>query len=316
MNIGILESEEFSEAAIKSLLQIGKVSFYNKKLSLTSFLKDISILFVRLKYNINKDFLDYSAKLRFICSPTTGLNHIDLKEIERRNIKLISLKGSYRFLSNIRATPEHTFGLVLSLIRNYKSAFLNVENRGWDRDRYKGTELFKNKIGIIGFGRVGKLLAKFFKIFGAIVYFYDIREIKTKYGAIFVESLPELINNSNIVILSASYSDSYRNFFNKNLIDLLKDKYFINTSRGELIEEKYLISKIEKNYFKGIALDVIANEQGKNNLEKLVSLTNDRNFILTPHIAGLTYESLNKAEEFIAYKLLKQINLAGDEIDS
>ncbi len=95
---------------------------------------------------------------------------------------------------------------------------------------------------------------------------------------------------------------------NLKFIDLLKDKYFINTSRGELLNENYLIKKIEENHFKGIALDVISNEtQKKNNLDKFISLRKNRNFILTPHIAGLTYESIHKTEEFIVRKLMEEI---------
>ena len=123
-----------------------------------------------------------------------------------------------------------------------------------------------------------------------------------------MNTIKELIKKSNIVIICVAYNLENHGFFKKEYIDLLKNKYVINTSRGELVDEDYLVEKIEENHFKGIALDVIANEiQKKNNLGKFISLTKNKNFILTPHIAGLTYESIHKTEEFLVKKLMEEI---------
>lgn len=188
-------------------------------------------------------------------------------------------------------------------------SFLNLGNKKWDRYKYWGQELFENNIGIIGFGRVGKLLAKYFKCFGANVFFYDIDPgIKSKDNSTRVNSIKRLIEVSNIILLCVSYSPENNEFFNKKYIDLLENKFFINTSRGELIDEDYLMKKIEENHFKGIALDVISNEtEMNNNLNNFVKLTEKRNFILTPHIAGLTLDSVHKTEDFIVRKLKEMI---------
>jgi len=308
MQIGILEKKDFSIEAIKNLKKIGKVSFFNNK-NLDTFLKDKDIIFIRLKYFIGKDFLNLAQKLKVICTPTTGLNHLDLKEIEKRNIKIVSLKGEYKFLSEIRATPEHAFGLTLSLLKNYNKAFLNRNNNDWNRDILKGFEIFKKNVGIIGFGRVGKILSKYFLSFGASVYFYDVdKKIKERGGVKSINSLNNLIKKSDIVLLCVNYSEKNDKFFNKKHIDLLKDKYFINISRGELIDENYLLKRIGDDYFKGIALDVIVNENGNNNLNKFLKLTKNRNFILTLHIGGATYESMHKTENFITIKLWEYLN--------
>jgi len=232
------------------------------------------------------------------------LNHIDLEECEKKQIEIVSLKSEYNFLSTIRATPEHTIGLVLSLLRNYKEAFLSDNNPHWDREKYKGFELYENSVGIVGFGRVGKILAKYFKAFGAKIYFNDIDDsIQEIHGAIKLSTHEDVINKSNIVILSASYTESNHQFFDKKKIGLLENKYFINTARGELVDEEYLITKIDQNFFKGIAIDVIQNEQSNNNLDKLLKLAEANNLIVTPHIAGATYSSMHRTEEFIVNKL-------------
>ncbi len=304
MQIGRLEPKDFSQKALDELSIIGNVSlFKNEKLDV--FLLSKKIIFIRLGYFIDKSFLNMSKSLEYICTPTTGLNHIDLIECESRGIKVVSLKGEYKFLSTIRATPEHTFGLVLSLLRNYKNAFLSQANRSWDRERYKGLELYENNIGIIGFGRVGKILSKYFDAFNSIVYFYDIdSHICTVNNAKKTNSLTELISRSNVIIMSASFCKNNFKFFNKKYIDLLENKYFINTSRGELVDEDYLIKKIEEGFLNGVAIDVIQNEQVvNNNLNKFLNLSDIRNIIITPHISGATYSSMHRTEEFIVNKL-------------
>lgn len=308
MQIGILEKKDFSPKAIGMLRKMGRVEFFEGGNS-GKFFKDKEIIFVRLKYFIGKEMLNQAKKLKYICSPTTGLNHLDLAEIKKRNIAVLSLKGENKFLSNVRATPEHTFGLLLALLRNYKKAFLNKKNTVWNRDKFKGYEIFRKSVGIIGFGRIGKILAKYLHAFGAKVFFYDADD-KTKpcYGAAKMKNLDSLIRKCDVLLLCASFSEKNKKFFNKKHIDLLKNKYFINTARGELIEEEYLIKKIKENYFKGVALDVISNETGKNNLNKFINLVENRNFILTPHISGATSESMHDTEEFLAEKLKKKLS--------
>ncbi|MBT5492485.1 hypothetical protein HOK00_09785 [bacterium] len=307
VQIGILETKDFSKKALDKLSSIGNVELFKNK-DLNSFLEDKEIVFIRLEYFIDKVFLYKAKKLKYICTPTTGLNHIDLEECKERDIKIISLKGEYDFLSTIRATPEHTFGLVLSLLRNYKTAFLSHNNSEWNREKYKGFELYENSVGIIGFGRVGKILAKYFEAFNTKVYFYDIDDSMQEINnAIKITSINELIEKSNIIILSASYSEDNHQFFDKKYIDLLENKYFINTARGELVDEDYLIQKIEKDFFKGLAIDVIQNEQSENNLDKLLKLAENRNCIITPHIAGATYGSMYRTEEFIVKKLKEDV---------
>lgn len=308
MQIGIFEHKDFSRKALEILNPIGTLSLYTGQ-DQSEFLSNKEVLFVRLATRIDDCVLQKATKLKFICSPTTGLNHIDLRACADRGIQIVSLKGESAFLSQIRATPEHTIGLTLSLIRNYKAAFLGQNNHQWDRDRFKGDELYGNSVGIIGFGRVGKILARYLEAFDANVTFYDIDDsINEIYNAKRLSHVAELITTSNIVILTASYSESNSYFIGKTYIDLLKQKYFVNTARGELVDERYLIAKIKEKWFKGVALDVIESEQSVNRLREILEHTTTTNLIVTPHIAGATYSSMYKTEEFIARKLVQLID--------
>lgn len=303
MQIGIVEPQDFSLRALTLLSELGNISKFESG-KIEDFLVDKEIIFVRLNYYFDTHILSNANKLKYICSPTTGLNHLDLDYLKKNKIKVISLKGEFDFLSDIRATSEHTFGLILSLLRNYKNA-ISISKEKFNRELYKGDEIFNNSIGIIGFGRLGKLLAKYIEAFNGNTFFYDTdSSIKEIYGAKRLDSVEELISNCNVILLCASYELTSNKFFNKAYIDLLKDKFFVNTSRGELIDEKYLLKKVKENFFKGIAIDVLRDEsKDKNNLDEFLSVDKSINFIITPHIAGATFTSMKRTEEFIAKKL-------------
>ncbi len=308
MKIGVLEPENFSALAAKELLAIGSVHFFEGGNTKT-FISDKEILFVRLNYFLNAAFLNEAKHLKYICSPTTGINHLDMEYLQERNVKVLLLKGESEFLKTIRATPEHTFGLALALLRNYKSAFLSTSNPQWDRDKYKGVELYENKCGIIGMGRVGEILSNYLNAFGAKVFYYDIDEKVENAQAEKIQSLNDLIDECEILFLCANYNAESPIVLGKEELLRMKHKFFINTARGELLDEEALLQLIEQDHFKGIAIDVIQDESKElNRLQELLNLVKGRNLIITPHIAGATYTSMHRTEEFLVAKLKNAIN--------
>ena len=158
MNILKLEPNGFSLDAQNSK-KIGKVIDFNgpDKL-LDQILPEIDILIIRLYYQVDKKFINKAKKLKFIVSPTTGLDHIDINHAKEKNIEIVSLKNKKKFLKNIHATPEHSWALLLSLVRKIYPAINSVKFGLWDRDKFKGKELNDNDIGILGYGRVVKRL--------------------------------------------------------------------------------------------------------------------------------------------------------------
>lgn len=309
MKIGVFE-ENFSELLINTLRERYVVSFFRDDYA--QFLSEIEVLFIRLKHRIDKQILDMAPNLKYICTPTTGLNHIDIQEVERREIELFSLKGETEFLNSIRATPEHTFGLALSLLRNYTNLIMDSDTDWTIRNGFQGSELSGNRAGIIGYGRVGRILAQYLDSFGCKTRYYDTKNVVNQNKNIIKESsINSLIGNSNLIFLCASYSKENENFIDKKYLDLMRGKYFINTARGELVDEENLIERINQGFFKGVALDVIANESGENNLDRFLGLVNDQNLIITPHIAGATKESMQRTDMFIVDKLEKKLNAGG-----
>jgi D-3-phosphoglycerate dehydrogenase len=305
--IGILEPSHFSAAAILELRKTGKVRLYDGG-DMRKFFKDVRAVFVRLNYQIDATILDMAKDIEYICTPTTGLNHIDLKYCRERGIRILSLKGETSFLKTIRATPEHTLGLIISLYRNYATAFLNPANNEWNREKHKGYEIYNSRIGIIGLGRVGNILSGYLLRMGASVGYYDISSKKASSALEKHSSISTLIKKSDTVVLCSSYTPETGSIVNRKEIDLLAGKYFINTARAELTDEQYLVNAAAKGSFRGIAIDVITEEQTTQKfLDKWLALTQRHNVIVTPHIGGATYTSMQRTEEFIVAKLKSEI---------
>lgn len=302
MQIGILEPDGFSPEALACLRRLGELRVYDNS-DLAVFLAPLEALFVRLAHRIDNTFLDLSPRLRWLCSPTTGHNHIDEGALVARGVRLLSLRGEREFLETIRATPEHTFGLAIALLRHYRRAFDDVACGKWDRDACRGEELYGNRVGIIGLGRVGYRLASYFSAFGAHVTWYDPADVRSLPDWQRSSDIRGLLEASRIVVLCASYPALQPPVIGRKEVDAMEGRYFINTARGELVDERALLAAVRSNWFAGVATDVIADENGGNRLAEWCSLLPGRNLIVTPHIAGATIDSMKRTELFIAEKL-------------
>jgi D-3-phosphoglycerate dehydrogenase / 2-oxoglutarate reductase len=258
---------------------------------------------VRLAHRIDSAFISQAPRLTVVCSPTTGLTHIDLDALSARGIALLSLKGETAFLEQIRATPEHVLGLTIALLRNYRVAFLDDTNTHWDRDRCRGEELYGTAVGIIGFGRVGRRVATYMAALEAKVGWYD-PHVKGADAGLRYGTVDELIAASRVVILAASYQPGAPFILGRRQIGALHGKYLINIARGELIDEDALLGVIEGGQLAGCAVDVISNELGSERRSRWLAATRHRNVIVTPHIGGATFTSMQATEEFLAEKLI------------
>ena len=308
MKIGILEPDDFSQEVILKLSQIGKVQSYHHDTKFEEFLFDKDILFIRLGYQIDNSFLNYCDNLKILCSPTTGETHIDKGALKKRDIKLISLKNHTHKLKNIRATPEHTIGLLIALFRNYRSAILHENNFHWNRMQCRGKEIFGSKIGIVGMGRVGLQLAKYLAVFGAQISYFDndtnLNIPDKKYER--STTVQELINKSEAIILCASYTSNDPPILGKELLFAMRDKFLINSARGELIDQEALFMLLEKNYFAGVAVDVLSDEATIMDNVKFRELIANKNFLVTPHIAGATASAMQMTENIIFEILISE----------
>ena len=308
----IAESDEFSKEALAALRRHFAVELAN--LNREELLQRVSrcqYLWVRLRTLIDAEIIDAAPQLKAIVTNTTGLNHIELDHAQRRGILIISLQGELNFLKTIRATAEHTIGLTLALLRKIPAAHDHVCNASWDRSAFKGREIYGKTVGIVGYGRLGKIVAGYFQALGATVIVNDrgLAAGETVDGFA-TKPLPALLSIADIVSLHVAYEPSNRRMLGASEFRAMKPgAVFINTARGELVDETALLEDLEREHLGGAALDVIDAEHGQSPVRaRLVQFARvtDR-LILTPHIGGYTDESLARTEIFLADKLLSEV---------
>ncbi len=301
----ISENERFSPKALAVLEEKARVTSADlDRASLMTAVRTANTLWIRLRHRIDREVMDAAPDLRFIVTPTTGLNHVDLAAAQARGIRVLSLKGRTEFLRRVCATAEHTVGLMLALMRGVPAAVNHVREGGWNRDPFRGRELDGKTCGIVGFGRLGRLVAGYLEVFGVRVIAADKPglEIPTS-DNVTLMPLGDLLTQADIVSLHVDYSPENHGFFGDSQFALMKPgAFFINTARGELVDEAALLHWLQSGRPGGAALDVLAGEDSggmaDHPLVRYAQTAN--NLLITPHIGGCTYESMSKTEEFMA----------------
>lgn len=282
---------------------------YSHNTSLLQILSEVDIFWFRLKHKIDKTVLSKLSRCKYLVTPVTGLDHIDVELCDSLGVKIICLQGENEFLSEVRATAEHTIGLALLLMRKYKDAIDHTLEGNWRRDLFRGNEFYGKTVGIIGYGRLGKITGDYFKSFGCNIGFFDIREKKHSQDVKKYHDLDSLLEASDIVSIHVPLDESTRGLLDATSFEKMKkEAIIINTSRGAVIDEDALLNALDNSEISGAALDVLEGEPviDDNKLLKYARLRS--NLVITPHIGGNTYESFSKTEEFIAKKLLAAVH--------
>lgn len=312
MKIVIAEPEDFSPIALKKLEEMGTVlngPFSTEGLQVACV--NAEVLMIRLKHYISEKFIEACPSLTYILTPTTGLDHIDLGAAQKGSIEVVSLKGEIDFLEDIPSTAEYSWGLMLALVRKIPQAFDDVKKGNWERDKFKSRNLNTLTLGIIGFGRVGRQIAHYAKAFNMEWRYCDTDPEKQQHPNA-VTSVEKLLENSDIVSVHIPYDDTNHIYLNKERLQYLKNgSYLINTSRGGIWDEKVIVSLLRGNTIAGVATDVLMDESFPEKREGNVLLeyaNQHSNCIITPHIAGATFDSMKITEEFIVDKFVKLLS--------
>jgi D-3-phosphoglycerate dehydrogenase len=315
IKILVSESDGFCLPAIRRLESLGELTLANlDRQALLRVIHDIDILWIRLRNYIDAQILDAAPNLKVIVTPTTGLTHIDLEQAEKRRIHILSLRGEVEFLKEIRATAEHTIGLMLALLRRIPWATEHVKAGGWERDLFRGYELFGKKVGVVGYGRLGRIVSRYLRSFDVEVLVNGSSVDSTQPDPQVTHvPLKHLLEKADMVTLHVNLTEENRGFFGSREFSTMKPgAWFINTSRGELIDERALLKSLTSGRLAGAALDVLSAEYSDCIGEtSLVSYArNHSNLLITPHIGGCTFESMEKTETFLAERLSTLINSA------
>jgi len=290
--INILIADKIDKSVIDQIKNSKFFFDYKPEITPEELLKTISnyeALVVRSRTKVTKEVIDLGHNLKIIGRVGSGLDNIDLVEIQKRKIKVINSPES-----NSEAVTELAIGLILSLLRKLSSSYSSMSQGLWLKRDFKGQELGGKKVGVIGFGHVGKSVAKILTAFGAKVDYYS-RTQKTN-------SLKYIFKHSDIITVHLPLNNATKNLINNDLLSLMKPtSFFINTSRGGVVEEKSLFKLLQEKKIAGAALDVFWQEP----LPPVSSWRKLPTVILTPHIGASTNEALEKGKKTVIDEIIK-----------
>lgn len=301
----LFSKEALDYLASRTKLECKKIS--QKKFE--SYAPKFDALLIRFNLKVSDKIIGSHSKIKSIICPTTGLDHINLGLCKKYGINIYCLRGKKNFLQNITATAELTIALLLAISRNMYPASRSVLNYKWDQEKFRGIELKDKIIGIIGFGRLGSIVAKICYSLSMNVVYYDTnKKIKsTRFAQ--KKSLNYILSNSDFISLHIPLEKKNIGFLSKKEFKKMKKNVFIiNTSRGKIINDNDLLDVLKKKYISGAALDVLSDESETNiKQNKMIKYAkkND-NLLITPHIGGATRESVIKTDFFVINEFLKK----------
>ncbi len=219
----IAEADDFSADVVERLRAFAQVDMFAVQQSeLKQVLETYDVFWFRLGFKIDETVLSENTKCKVIATPVTGIDHIDEALCAKYNIQIACLRGEREFLKEVRATAEMAIGLAMSVMRNIPRANESVKAGHWERDWFRGNELYKKTMGIIGYGRLGKIVAEYALVFGMKVVVVEPRAeaCMPTDGITFVKDLNEVAQVSDVISLHLNY--------NKKTYHLLGEAFFKN----------------------------------------------------------------------------------------
>jgi D-3-phosphoglycerate dehydrogenase len=308
-NINILHIDSNHPLLWKQLQEAGfnnHEDFTSSKEEIEAKIHDYQGIVIRSRFKIDKTFLVKATNLQFIARVGAGLESIDCEYALSKNIQLIAAPEGNR-----NAVGEHALGMLLSLFNNLNKADNEIKSGHWNRESNRGHELDGKTVGIIGYGNMGKFFAKKLRGFETEVLCYDILENVGDANAKQV-SLKEFQEKVDVVSLHIPWTPQTDKMINSTFINAFtKPFWLINTSRGKNVITADLVAALNTKKILGAGLDVLEYEklsfeslfQDGNIPEAFQYLLKAVNVILTPHIAGWTFESHEKLAQVIVDKI-------------
>lgn len=290
----------FKEGAIALGYEVDDEPLFTRAQTLAAISGYVGIA-VRTKFRIDRELIDAAPSLKFIARAGAGLDNIDEAYAQERNIALLNAPEG-----NMDAVGEHTIGLLLSLMNNFRNADQGIRDGIWDREGNRGYELKGKTVGIIGYGFMGKSFAKKLSGFEVNVIAYD--KYKTGFSDAYAKevSMEEIVKHSDVLSLHIPLTAETRQIVNEEyLLHFRKPFFFINAARGEVANTTAVLNAIKEGKILGAGLDVLETEKfpALSEQEWFTRLKASGKVLLTPHIAGWTFESYRKISEVLAEKL-------------
>lgn len=234
-----------------------------------------------------------NSDVRLINTCSTGTNHIDMEFCKIKGIKVFSLADDKNFIKQLTSTSELAFGLMISLLRNILTSHKDVMRMNWNYDHFIGRQIKDLKVGVIGYGRLGKIFCKQLNGFGADIIVIDPYIKNCKFKQLSLQKAALVVD---VFVIHIHLNSKTRNLINKKIISKMKrGSFIVNTSRGEIVNETDIVHYLSNGQLSGYACDVVSNELENIKNSIIIKNANKYNIIVTPHIGGMTSEGQKKA---------------------
>ncbi len=311
-NLKCLVVDKMHESIVPMLESAGYDPVYRPNITREEILEiiaDFDGLLIRSKTGVDAELIEKAARLRFIGRAGAGLDQLDVDLLNHKGIRILNAPEGNR-----DALGEHTIGMLLCLFNKIHLANSQVKAGIWDREGNRGVELMGKTVGLIGYGNMGQAFARRLSSFGCKVLAYDkyVPDFESDFAV--ASNMEAIFNEAEVLSFHTPLTPETRGLFNDSYVAQFKKPfYLVNTARGEVAPFSTIVRGLEEGKIAGAVLDVLENEK----LQKL-SATQQEHFeilakspkvLMTPHVAGWTFESYVKINEVLIDKI-KQLNFS------
>ena len=273
-------------------------------------IKDVHVLGIRSKTQVTKKVIEAAEKLMVVGAFCIGTTQIDLETAKENGI--VVFNAPY---SNTRSVVELAIGEIIMLMRSVFQRSTELHNGVWNKTAAGSREVRGKKLGIVGYGNIGKQLSILAEALGMYVIYYDVEDQLALGNAVKVDKLEDLLAEADVVTLHIDDNPSNKNFIGEKEISQMKDgAILVNLSRGFVVDIVALKNALESGKLAGTAVDVYPQEPAKNG-EFYTELKGLNNVILTPHVGGSTEEAQKDIADFVPNKIMAYIN-SGNTVDA
>ena len=285
----IVICDTLSSKVLEELQSIGNCidisSSLSKEQALDTEIAEAEILVIRSSTKLTREIIEKGNNLKIIARCGVGIDNIDVEYAKSKNIKITNSPSA-----NLLSVVELTVALIINAARKINLSDNHLKDGKWNRKEFIGMELSGKQLGIVGYGKVGRLVSDRMKSFGMSIAFYD-PYIDDWDGPENNVELDELLTSSDVISIHVIKTEETENLISREKLALLKKSaILVNTSRGGVVDEDYLIEMLRTKQLFGAGLDVYSEEPPKN-IDNFINI----NLITTPHIGASTNEAQLKA---------------------
>jgi len=306
----VLIVDDIHPVFLERLDQIGVIYTYRPDITLEEALEilpDYEVLIIRSKFKVGEQVFERAGNLKCIGRAGAGMDNIDDELARQKGVVLLNAPEG-----NCDAVAEHAMGMLLSLLNNLSKGDKEIRKGLWLREPNRGVELGGKTIALIGYGNNGQAMARKLAGFDVRVIAYD--KYKTGFSNVYAEeaSMEQVMKEADVLSLHIPLTSETRNLINHMYLEQFnKPIFFLNTSRGEIVDISALLTQLDQGKVLGAALDVLPVEKfpALSQTEWYEGLMASEKVLLTPHVAGWSVQSYYKIAAILADKLIQFLGL-------